>query len=58
MDYNAKFMAQSLVIPLAGLPLLFSLANSSLPSNPSYFLGIPPLVWCDPVHPGPRLLVN
>jgi hypothetical protein len=50
--------AQSLVIPLAGFPSLFSLANSSLSSNPSYLLGIPPLVWCDPVHPGPRLLVN
>jgi hypothetical protein len=24
----------------------------------SLLLGIPPLVWCDPVHPGPRLLVN
>jgi hypothetical protein len=51
-------MAQSLVIPLAGFPFLFPLANSSLSSNPSYLLGIPPFVWCDPVHPGPRLLVN
>jgi hypothetical protein len=34
------------------------LANSLLPLNPSYLLRIPPLVWCDPVHLGPRLLVN
>ncbi len=51
-------MAQSPVIPLAGFPLLIPLANFLLPLNPSYLLGIPPLVWCDPVHPGPRLLVN
>ncbi len=51
-------MAQSFVIPLAGFPLLIPLANFLLPSNPSYLLGIPPLGWCDPVHPGPRLLVN
>jgi hypothetical protein len=51
-------MAQLLVIPLASFPLLFSLANSSLSSNPSYLLGIPPFMWCNPVHPGPRLLVN
>jgi hypothetical protein len=52
-------MAQSLIIPLAvplcQFPLLFPFANSSCPF---YLLGIPPLVWCDPVHPGPRLLVN
>ncbi len=51
-------MAQSLVISLAGVPLLFPLANSSLSSNPSYLLEIPPFAWCDPIHPGPRLLVN
>jgi hypothetical protein len=51
-------MAQSIVISLSGFPLSIPLANSSLSSNPSYLLGIPPLVWCDPVHPGPRLLVN
>jgi hypothetical protein len=50
--------AQSLVIPLAVFPLPFPLANSSLSSNPSYLHGIPPFVWCDPVHPGLRLLVN
>jgi hypothetical protein len=25
---------------------------------PFYLLGIPPLVWCDPIHPGLGLLVN
>jgi hypothetical protein len=51
-------MAQFLVISLAGFPLPIPLANSLFLLNPSYLLGIPPLVWCDPVHPGPRLLVN
>jgi hypothetical protein len=53
-------MTQFLVFPLAGSPLPSPLAtcNSLFLLNPSYLLGIPPLVWCDPVHPGPRLLVN
>jgi hypothetical protein len=51
-------MAQFLVIPLAGFPLPIPLANSLFLLNSFYLLGIPPLVWCDPVHPGPRLLVN
>jgi hypothetical protein len=41
-------------------PLFIPLA-SFLVSSPSisfYLLGIPPLAWCDPVHLGPRLLVN
>jgi hypothetical protein len=37
--------------PLASFPV------SSL-SIPFYLLGIPPFAWCDPVHLGPRLLVN
>ncbi len=45
-------MAQSpFSTPLAGSLLIpFSI--------PFYLLGIPPFVWCDPVHLGPRLLVN
>jgi hypothetical protein len=38
--------------------LSIPLANSLFSLSPSYLLGIPPLVWCDPVHLGPRLLVN
>jgi hypothetical protein len=38
--------------------LSIPLANSLFSLSPSYLLGIPLLVWCDPVHLGPRLLVN
>jgi hypothetical protein len=45
-------MAQSpFFTPLASFPV-------SSPSIPFYLLGIPPFAWCDPVHLGPRLLVD
>ncbi len=40
-----------LFAPLASFPV-------SSPSIPFYLLGIPAFAWCDPVHLGPRLLVN
>ncbi len=52
IDWQYKVMAQ---FPFS-LPLLVSL---SVPlSIPFYLLGIPPFAWCDPVHLGPRLLIN
>ncbi len=41
--------------PLVLLPLLVFVNSSSISL---YLLGNPPLTWCDPVHLGPRLLVN
>ncbi len=45
---------------MAQSPFSTPLAGSlSIPfSIPFYLLGNPPFVWCDPVHLGPRLLVN
>ncbi len=37
-------------------PLASSLSEPLF--NPLYLLGIPPFTWCDPVHLGPRLLMN
>ncbi len=51
IDYQYKIMAQFPFYPLASFPVSF-------PFIPSYLLGIPPFAWCDPVHLGPRLLVN
>ncbi len=52
-SYGAIPCYSLLLVSLCQFPLLIP---SSL--EPFYLLGIPPLVWCDPVHPGPRLLVN
>ncbi len=47
-------------IDMAQSPFFTPLADFlSIPlSIPFYLLVIPPFVWCDPVHLGPRLLVN
>ncbi len=42
-------------IPLLCSPCWYPV---NFPSIPFYLLGNPPLAWCDPVHLGPRLLVN
>ncbi len=49
---------------MAQFPFFAPLASSpvsspvSSPSIPFYLLGIPPFAWRDPVHLGPRLLMN
>ncbi len=45
---------------MAQTPFFTPLADSFLIplSIPFHLLGIPPFAWCDPVHLGPRLLLN